>query len=326
MEGSGGHSVSVEPKLADFHPSSGDRRLNMKTIPRFQSAFVLAVALALLAPWARAQAEKPTATKSGFVTSADGAKIHYIEAGKGSAILFVPGWTAPAWIWEKQITHFAEAHRVVAMDPRSQGESSQTAEGLYPAARARDIKAVVDQLKLAPVVLVGWSMGAAELAAYVDQFGTDTLAGLVFVDGWAGRDYDPNTLPSMFQWVPGFQKDRPKWTEDFVRSNYLFKKPQSEEYVKRLTNALLQTPTNSAIAIWLGYFVSDFRPALAKIDKPTLIIVAAQGLCGGVCEDMQKHIRGSRLEVLENVGHALFVDEAERFNSLLENFMSGLSH
>ena len=65
----------------------------------------------------------------------------------------------------------------MAIDPRSQGESSQTGEGLYPAARARDIKAVVDQLKLAPVVLVGWSMGAAEVAAYVDQFGTDTLAG-----------------------------------------------------------------------------------------------------------------------------------------------------
>lgn len=126
---------------------------------RLQCAFVLVAAVALLTPGGSAQAEKTEATKSGFVTSADGAKIHYIEAGKGSAILFVPGWSMPGWVWEKQIAHFAEAHRVVAMDPRSQGESSQTAEGLYPAARARDIKAVVDQLKLGPVVLVGWSMG-----------------------------------------------------------------------------------------------------------------------------------------------------------------------
>ncbi len=71
----------------------------------------------------------------------------------------------PGWMWEKQMAHFAKTNRVVAMGPRSQGESSQTAEGLYTAARARDIKAVMDQLKLAPVVLVGWSMGVAELAA-----------------------------------------------------------------------------------------------------------------------------------------------------------------
>ena len=40
--------------------------------------------------------------------------------------------------------------------------------------------------------------------------------------------------------------------------------------------------------------------------------------------DMQKRIPGSRIEVLEHVGHALFVDDADRFNSLLEAFLKGL--
>jgi len=30
------------------------------------------------------------------------------------------------------------------------------------------------------------------------------------------------------------------------------------------------------------------------------------------------------MEVLENVGHALFVDDADRFNALLEDFVKGL--
>jgi len=297
----------------------------MKIFSRSRCAFVLAATLSLWVLPAGGRAKKPVATESGFVTSADGAKIHYIEAGKGPAILLVPGFTEPGWMWDKQINYFAKAYRVVAMDPRAQGESSQTAEGLYPAVRARDIKAVVDQLKLAPVILAGHSMGAAEVAAYVDQFGTDTVAGLVFVEGWAGRDYDPNTLSTMFQWVPGFQKDRRKWTEDLLHSSYMFQKPQPEQYLKRLTEAMLKTQTNSAMAIWLGYFVADFRPALAKMDKPTLIVAAAGGPCGSVCEEMHKRIRGSRMEVMDNVGHALFVDEPERFNSLLENFMSGLA-
>lgn len=92
------------------------------------------------------------------------------------------------------------------------------------------------------------------------------------------------------------------------------KKPQPEEYLKRMMQAMLRTPTNSAMAIWLGCFVSDLRPALARIDKPTLIIAAARGPCGSICEDMLKRIRGSRLELMENVGHALIVDDPERFN------------
>jgi len=266
------------------------------------------------------------ATKSGFVTTSDGARIHYIEAGVSNspAILFVPGWTMPAWIWEHQIAHFSKMHRVVAMDPRSQGDSSQESEGLYPTARARDIKAVIDQRKLAPVVLVGWSMGVTEVAAYVDHFGTENLAGIVFVDGIAGSDYDPQITPRMFQFAAGFQKDRPKATESFVRGMY--KKPQPEEYLARVTQASLRTPTNSAVALFLGAFTSDHRPALSKVDKPALIVAAGddKNPWMELYLDMRQRIPNARLEIFADAGHALFVDEPARFNSLLDAFLKGL--
>src|SRR5438552_2731193 len=110
---------------------ASDGTLKRSISRRAQRALVLAVGVTLLVSRAEARTEKPWATKSAFATSADGARIHYIEAGKGPAILFVPGFTAPGWIWEKQITQFSITHRVVAIDPRAQGESSQTAEGLY---------------------------------------------------------------------------------------------------------------------------------------------------------------------------------------------------
>jgi len=300
------------------------KRISLTT----QVVIVLACCVALV-PIATAQRWKVPGTKSGFVTTADGVKIHYLEAGpnpgttKGPALLFVPGWTMPAEIWEKQIAHLAKTRWVVAMDPRSQGLSSQTTEGHYPAARARDIKAVVDQLKLAPVVLVGWSMGVAELAAYVDQFGTDTLAGLVLVDGIAGGDPDPALTKGMFGWAANFQHDRQKATDAFVRSMY--KKPQSEAYYQRVIRASLRTPTNSAMALFLGAFSTDNRPALAKINKPTLIVVAAGGPWMAAYEDLHKRIAGSRMEIFENVGHALFVDEADRFNALLGEFLRSLA-
>jgi non-heme chloroperoxidase len=275
-----------------------------------------------------AQDRLPPGTKRGFVTTGDGVRIHYFMAGhrgarRGPTLLFVPGLMTPGWIWEQQLAHFARNYRVVAMDPRSQGESSRPADGHYPAERARDIKSLVDKLELAPVVLVAYTSGVTEAASYVDQFGTGTLAGLVLVNGIAGRDYDAETMNGLLAYANSLQLDRRKATERFVRG--LYKKPQSEDYVRRMTRAALRMPTNSAVALIMGGIAADNRPALAKIDRPTLIVVALVRPWMSFYEEMQRHIKGARMEVFEDAGHALFVDEAARFNALLDEFLNDLT-
>ena len=291
--------------------------------------------------------------KSGFVTSWDGAKIHYIEAGRSKtpvgnaevgnplppsvtitkgnisvtgphqlpSILFVPGWTMPGWIWENQISHFSPDYRVVAMDPRSQGDSSKPGEGNYPASHARDIKAVIDQLHLAPVVVVGWSMAVTEIASYVDQFGTNGIAGIVLVDGVADFNQAPETLKRYFEFLRFAQSNREKFTNDFVRNMY--KKKQAEEYLQRVMKASMAEPTDSAVAMAFAGFTTDNSPALSKIDKPTVIAAASKDLMP-TFQDMQKRIPGSKIETFDDAGHALFVDDAEKFNILLEEFITTL--
>ena len=256
---------------------------------------------------------------SNYVVTEDGVKLHCLVAGSGPSILFVPGWTMPGEIWEHQIRYFAKNYRVVAMDPRSQGGSSDSSEGHYPAARARDIKAVVDQLKLAPVTLVGWSLGALEAAAYVDQFGTGTLRALVLVDGQVGDDLGSERTVNRLRELGMFQTNRVFFTRVFVRS--LFRKPHSEAYLDRMTTASLRTPTHASLALVMGYLTSDYRPVLARIDKPTLILVAGRAPEHEVKLAMQKQIAGSELEVFDDAGHAMFVDEPERFNRSLERFL-----
>ena len=262
--------------------------------------------------------------RSVFVTTPDGAKIHCIDAGRGPApaVLFVPGWTMPAEIWEPQLAFLQTMYRVVAMDPRGQGRSSAASDGLYPAARARDIKAVVDELRLAPLVLVGWSMAVNEVAAYVDQFGTETLSGVVLVDGGVGQDFDLIIMPRLLRSFVGWlERDRRQAAEEFVRG--LFKRPQSDEYLDGLVGAALRTPASSAFTLGTASVLTDNRPALAKIDRPTLIVAAAGPLLDAF-RDMQRRIRGSRLVVFQDVGHALFVDEADRFNDLIEEFLKSV--
>lgn len=298
-----------------------------------------------------AQEDNASWSKSGFVTASDGVKIHYIEAGKAQTvhasatdgqllesapgqpvtrvitlrlpptIIFIPGWTMPAWIWQQQIDHFAANYRVVAIDPRCQGESSQTSEGLDPAQMARDIKAVVDQLHLAPVVLVGWSMAVVETLSYVDQFGTRGVAGLVLVDELAGG-FAPGEAEQDFSLLKGLLEDR-KQTADFFVRKIQFHKPQPEEYIRRVIQASLSVPTASAVALLVGRYAADYRALLPKIDKPTLVCAAKSFYFDRVV-DMQKQIPGSKLEVFEAAGHALFVDNPDQFNSAMDGFLASL--
>src|SRR5208283_1809691 len=84
--------------------------------------------------------ETQTQIKSGIVKTSDGVRIHYLEAGSGRPIVFIPGWTMPAWIWQKQIDEFSKHYHVIAVDPRSQGESDQPSYGHMPETRSRDYK------------------------------------------------------------------------------------------------------------------------------------------------------------------------------------------
>lgn len=297
--------------------------------PPLAYALTLALALALaLAPPAAAQWQAPDGWRSGFVTAPDGARIHYFETGPAEpadgaearpALLFVPGWTMPGQIFQPQIEHFARRHRVVAMDPRSQGLSDRPDDGHYPAARGRDVKAVIDELGLAPVVPVCWSLAVAECVSVVDQFGTGDLAALVLVDGLAGGAYDANTTPAILAWIGIVQRDRKSGTASFVRSMY--RTPQDEGYLRQVTEWSLSMPTDAMMAAMVGGLTNDNRDALAKLDKPTLLAVTRSPYLP-LYEDMRDRIEGVRYEVLD-AGHALFIDQPERFNRLVEELLSG---
>ncbi len=259
--------------------------------------------------------------KSGFVTTSDGVRLHYLESGSGPAILFVPGWTMPAEIWEPQIAHFAAGHRVVAMDPRSQGASGKPAEGHYPERRAQDIKEVVDQLKLAPAALVGWSLAVSELLTYVEQYGTSTVRALVLVDGTIGSDPNPKETAQTWAWTKALQVNRREFTEKFVRSMYA--KPQPEAYLQRVVAASLKTPTNSAVVLIANSTArGDWRSVLPKLDRP--VLYAAGPRMKAQAQMLKSRLPSTRVEVFDDCGHALFIDDAPRFNRVVEEFLGGV--
>src|ERR1700683_419420 len=218
----------------------------MRTMKRNTAVTLSVVLLCIVsASVAAAQSTGPANTKkSGFFKTSDGIRIHYLEAGSGQAIVFIPGWTMPAWIWQKQIDEFSKNYHVIAVDPRSQGESDKPPYGHLPETRSRDYKELVDHLGLKKPVLVGWSMACGEIIKYAEQFGTDNVGGLVLVDGYV-TDKPSDLFAPISGWMNLLQQDRQKQADGFVRS--MFKKPQPEDYLKRLIDASMQPPAATAV-------------------------------------------------------------------------------
>jgi non-heme chloroperoxidase len=114
---------------------------------------------------------------------------HTLEGGNrdvNASVLFIPGWWMSSAVWRDQRAAFAPALHVISIDPRSQGRSTITTQSNTPEQRAQDLHHVVQALKLTRVVLVGWSQGVRDVAAYAAAFAGEGICGYVLVDAPAG--------------------------------------------------------------------------------------------------------------------------------------------
>ena len=266
---------------------------------------------------ARAQTRLPVAL-SRFFTASDGVRLHYLDAGPadGRIIVLVPGWTMPAWIFGPQIAALSRRFRVVAFDPRAQGESEVARGGYDHVRRGQDIAELIGRLGARPMVLLAWSLAVLEALAYVKAQGDGRLDGFVLVDNSVGEEPPPSAPPLLPR--------GPKVPHDVAMRNFvrgMFRHPQPPGYLDRLTQATLKVPEPASRAL-LAYGVprSYWREAVYSIRKPILYVVRPK--FAGQAENLGRNHPNAESVVLSNdVGHALFVDDPARFNALVQDFI-----
>ncbi len=120
-------------------------------------------------------------------TTLNGVEQNYIDAGQGVPLVFVHGFPLSSAAWQKQIDAFQSTHRVVALDLRGFGGSEARPGAVAMAQYASDLRELITQLGLGPVVLVGHSMGGYIALAFAREFPA-LLRGLVLVGTKAGND------------------------------------------------------------------------------------------------------------------------------------------
>jgi non-heme chloroperoxidase len=258
----------------------------------------------------------PAQAESREFTSSDGVRLHYLDQGAGETLLlFVPGWLMPAGIWRRQLDHFSRDYRVVAFDPRSQGASQVTASGNNVRRRAEDLHELIEHLRAPRVVLVGWSLGVLEALLYVNTRGDERLAALVLVDNSVGEMPPQKGDPEIRY---GATRDRRRDMALYVGA--LFRKPQPPAYLEWLTTETLRAPPEVGVSLLaIPYARSFWRTSVYQTRKPLLYVVTAS--LDGQARTLHRKRSGTSIEVFTESGHALFVDDHERFNHVLQDFL-----
>ena len=276
------------------------------------------MAFAILAPLCALGSRAVAApAESRFFTTSDGVRLHYLEAGPADAqtLVFVPGWRMPAWIFDRQIDAFSTDRHVVAFDPRGQGDSDAPPQGYDPERRGKDLAELIDQLGPKPVVIVAWSLGVLDTLTYVTERGDSKIAGLVLVDNSVGEE--PAPRPS------GAKRAGPEQPPEvamhaFVES--LFATPQSDDYIERLTAASLHTPEPAAKALKAYPMPREFwRDAIYSTGKPVLYVIRPRW--EGQAANLERKHKSAEVAVFDHAGHALFVDEPDKFDTTVEDFL-----
>jgi microsomal epoxide hydrolase len=257
------------------------------------------------------------AAESRFFTTSDGTRLHYLETGRGNAgtIVFVPGWTMPAWIWQPQIDAFSSRFHVIAFDPRGQGQSEIVLSGYDADRRGRDIEELIQAEGEGPVLLVGWSLGVLDVLSYVAQCGDARIAGLVLVDNSIGEDPPPTPGP---RGPKGPKPPRDQARAAFVKG--MFHHQQSPDYLARLTRASLQLPEPQSKAL-LSYDKprTYWKDAVYSTRKPVLYVIRPRWQ--GQAANLTARAPNAEAVLFDQAGHALFVDEPQRFNAVLNDFI-----
>jgi microsomal epoxide hydrolase len=258
----------------------------------------------------------------GYVNTDDGARIHCLQAGQDSAapaLVLIPGWMLTASLWREQLQRFSDHRRVIAVDSRSQGASSIMLTGNTPERRAQDLHELLASLHVDRCVLVGWSQGAQDVAAYVQQFGTASLAGIVFVDSPVSAGNNELDLRKAFSkailtGLSRYAADPADYSAGMVRSIFLHPPADIDAVIKQ---AQRTPPAVGAAMLVSDIFGADRRPALQKIDRPALVIASASSPLLDAQKQMAESIRGAVFIGLPNTRHALFVDEPKAFDGAL---------
>jgi non-heme chloroperoxidase len=266
-----------------------------------------------------------------FIETSDGVGLFHRDWGTGSPVVFLAPWGLHSDWWEYQMAYLAgHGLRCIGYDRRGHGRSAEPGGGYEFDTLADDLSAVIEQLDLRGVTLVGQSMGCGEIVRYLSRHGARRIARIVMVAPITPLILktadNPDGMDSSFleKVREALSTDRPNVIAGAAPAFFgAPKNSVSAEMMEWWTNMLLQCSLKVLLDLQRVFTQTDFRSELRTISAPTLIIHGDRDTSTPIDLTGRKTaslIPGSELKVYEDAAHGLPITHMDRFNRDLLGF------
>lgn len=273
-----------------------------------------------------------------FIITHDGIKMSYCSYGEGKPIIFLHGWGMEASIFNYQISYFSKDYKVIAPDLRGHGRSDPGEIGISFSIMADDIIYLLDSINES-VCMIAWSMAsfiAFNIIAGVVSKKRELLKSLIIVGGTAkfinSMDYTGGQSLTKIKWLKKkIVRDYPNGILEFQKGMFCsaeYKNAREFNEIIALLSSLKLPSTPVAVRTLDLLIESDYRRYLSHIDIPVMIIHGREDM---VCPldsayYLKGHIKGARLKVIADTGHAPFLTKPEEFNKKIEIFLESIGY
>lgn len=246
-------------------------------------------------------------------------QMFYESHGAGPALVFAHGRGGNHLSWWRQVAAFQEGYRCVTFDQRGWGLTEGPDGAPNPTTVSADLLALLNYLEIDRAVLVAQSMGGIS-SLRVALHHPERVAGLLLADTTAGigdasvvsllSDVHPPDDPLRRALSDGFISEHPDLT-------FLFGS------IGRINQPMPVSVVSDMFRNPEGPQASD----LATMAVPTLLVVGEEDAIFPVhvIEATHRLIPDSRLAVVPGAAHSTHFEQADAFNELLREFISGLT-
>ncbi|MET3665337.1 alpha/beta hydrolase [Caulobacter sp. 1776] len=293
-------------------------------LPRRHAITVLTGIGAIVASLPATAAPKPAAAKRpASIVARDGTRLYHRDWGEGRPVVFLAGWGLPSECWAYQAAALSEEGlRCVSYDRRGHGRSDAPGNGYDYDTLADDLAAVLEQLDLRDVVLVGHSMAGGEIVRYFSRHGGARVSKVLFLAPMspcpARKADNPTGLPAeMFEQFRThvLLRDYPRWLEENARP---FVTPQtSPEMMDWIRGLMLGTTAKALVECNRASTTADLRSEIPGVKVPVLIIHGDKDVSAPLETSGKRYAAlapNAKLIVYEGAPHGLMFTHIERLN------------
>jgi 3-oxoadipate enol-lactonase len=245
----------------------------------------------------------------------NGVDLYYDVYGAGPAMLLSHGVGSNHRHWWQQIPRFSKKFKVIVFDHRGFGLSGEDGKG--PKSFADDVRGLLDHLRIDKAAMVGQSMGGITVTGFASRFPERVSALMLSCSGGGvvPVKYAPEILSALQNCKTYLEFSKVTLEQDGFQARH----PELSFLFESLTQ--LNDRVDLKLLSGLRDLKHDVAP-IAAAGIPTLLIGGEDD--HGVNDSLKQLkalIPGAQLEMIENAGHLLFFESAQRYNHLVETFL-----